>query len=243
MPQEQKPTNSKHKIYLGLTTAGMSDWREKIDEIKSLGLKEIAVFPTSLKKDERWELYRTLLNSSINYIPFVHLRHDSEIEEVAFFAKNFKTKLFNVHPIESDNGLFKRFPNRRKQLFIENAGRITPTFFKAIEASAGICLDISHWADYGVMQKESGYRDFEKVLNNYPVGFAHLTSVRKKPFYRDYGEFGAHLWHHSAHLMEKVSDFDYLKKYLDYLPEIMGIELENNLHEQLEAKKYIEGLL
>jgi hypothetical protein len=34
-----------------------------------------------------------------------------------------------------------------------------------------------------------------------------------------------------------------LKKYVEYLPDILGIELENSFKEQLEIKKYLEKIV
>jgi len=47
------------KILVTLTTTN-SSWREKIEEIKNLELKEIALFLTGLNRQEREECYRTL---------------------------------------------------------------------------------------------------------------------------------------------------------------------------------------
>lgn len=229
----------KHKIYLGLTTTRTSVWQDKIKEIKKLKLEEVAVFPTTLEEDERWQLYKALLGTSVKYVPFLHLRQDTEQEEIEFFAKNFKTKLFNVHPGRETMDHYETFPNRKTQIFVENTD-VNKEFSKSVSFFAGICLDVSHWEDYGTIQKDPGYKDFAKTLTDNKIGFAHLATVRKKPCRRDYGKFGHHLWHYSAHLMEKPSDFEYLKKYRGYLPEIMGIELENPLSEQMKAKKYIE---
>ena len=229
----------KHKIYLGLTTTRKSLWQDKIKEINELKLEEIAVFPTTLEKKERWQLYNALLDTPIKYVPFLHLRQDSEWEEIEFFTNNFKTKLFNVHPGKETMLNFKNFPNRKTEIFVENTD-INSDFRKSVSYFAGICLDVSHWEDYGMLQKEPGYGGFAEILSDHKVGFAHLTSVRKKPYRRDYGKFGHYPWHYSAHFMEKPSDFEYLKKYREYLPEVMGVELENPLTEQLKAKKYIE---
>ena len=235
--------NSNHKIYLGLTTTGQSGWREKIDEIKTLGLKEIALFPTVLEKDERHQLYKSLLDTPIKHIPFVHLRHDSTLDEVEFFAKNYKTRLFNLHSADIKNNLFENFPSRHEQLFIENTSEITSEFLRLVNKSAGICLDFAHWEDYGVKQKEPTYKGFAEIVRTNRVGFAHLTSVRDKSYQRDYGRFSKFRFHYSAHCMEKLDDYNYLKKYREFLPEIMGIETENTLKEQLEIKKYIEKLI
>jgi len=40
----------KRNILLGLTTTPRSDWRGKVEEIKKFKIKELALFPTFLKK-------------------------------------------------------------------------------------------------------------------------------------------------------------------------------------------------
>jgi hypothetical protein len=45
------------------------------------------------------------------------------------------------------------------------------------------------------------------------------------------------------HTFKSLSDFDYLQNFLEYLPEIVALELENPIEQQLEAKAYIRKLL
>jgi hypothetical protein len=40
-----------------------------------------------------------------------------------------------------------------------------------------------------------------------------------------------------------LSEFDYLKKYVDLIPKIAAVEVENSLTEQLEAIEYIKKQL
>ncbi len=44
------------------------------------------------------------------------------------------------------------------------------------------------------------------------------------------------------HLYKNLSELDYLKRYQEFLPEFVALEVENTLSEQLEAKKYIEKI-
>ena len=63
------------KILVTITTTD-SSWREKIEEVKNLELKEIALFLTCLNRQEREECYRALAKTGLEKIPFVHLRSD-----------------------------------------------------------------------------------------------------------------------------------------------------------------------
>jgi len=233
---------SKHQIYLGLTTTRGSNWREKIEEIKSLGLKEIALFPTALEPGERHELYQELAKTTIEYIPFVHLRHDSTQEEIDYFKDKYKTRLFNIHANLDSLENFTQSLDK-ELIYIENTDRLKKEFFTALADFAGLCLDIAHFEDYGILQHDNSYKDFDRVISNNKIGYCHASTVRDKPYFRHYEYFSSHDDHYSAHLMEKVEDFDYLKKYRDILPEIIALEIENPLKEQLKAKEYVEKII
>ena len=84
------------KILVTLTTTN-SSWREKIEEIKNLELKEIALFLTGLNGQEREECYRALAKTGLEKIPFVHLRSNMSAEEIRFLIKNYQTEVFNIH--------------------------------------------------------------------------------------------------------------------------------------------------
>ncbi|HAV11803.1 MAG TPA: hypothetical protein DCX32_04675 [Candidatus Moranbacteria bacterium] len=43
-----------------------------------------------------------------------------------------------------------------------------------------------------------------------------------------------------CHYLKKNKEIDYLKKYRNYLPEYISLELENGFERQLEVKKYLE---
>lgn len=231
---------NKPKIYLGLTTTEKSDWREKIKEIIAMDLKEIALFTTGLNPEKRQELYQLLAKTPIEYIPFVHLRHDSTQEEIDLFKNKYKTKYFNTHATPDSLEHYASFPDRKECIYLENTDQVTDDFYNNLHDYAGICVDFAHLEDYGKIQKDSSYDKFEQVMSKSKVDFCHISSVSDKPFFRHYDYHSFNDTHYSKHLMERLEDMDYLKKYLDVLPEILGLELENSLPEQLEAKKYIE---
>ena len=228
-----------HNIYLGLTTTRYSNLREKIEEIKKFSIKEIALFPTALNPDQRKELYQELEKTPVKYIPFVHLRHDSNDEEIEYFINKYQTKRFNIH--STPDALESFATSKYKDLiYIENTDHLRPEFFSSLQEYAGLCFDVAHWEDYGIKQKDDTYVKFEDVVKQTKIGFSHLSSVMEVGYPRHYEYFSYHDFHYSAHLMEKIEDMSYLKKYIEYLPEILGIELENTLAEQIEVKQYIE---
>jgi len=230
------------RVYLGLTTTEKSDWKEKIEEIKKFSIKEIALFPTALLPGERHELYKELENTPIECIPFVHLRHDSSDDEIEYFVTKYKTQRFNIH--STPDALEKFATSKYKDMiYIENTDRLGKEFFDSLKEFAGLCFDVAHWEDYGIKQKGNSYDNFAQIVEQTKIGFSHLSSVREVGYERHYEYFSSHDFHYSAHLMEKVEDMDYLKKYVEYLPEILGIELENTLEEQIEVKEYIEKVI
>lgn len=219
--------SKQHKIYLGLTTTQSykSSWKEKVEEINSLGIKEIAVYLTGLELSERQELYTLLEKTKLEYVPFVHLRHDSTIEEIEYFKKRYKTKLFNIHVSKESLDFYLSVPERKEIIFLENTDKLGAEFFDNLNSFAGICLDVAHMEDFGFREKNEGYEKFSQILDQQNVGFAHISSVR------DEKSFAFGVWHYSAHFFEKVCEFDYLKKYRALLPGILALEVENTLSE------------
>ncbi|HOZ37095.1 MAG TPA: hypothetical protein PLR18_04705 [bacterium] len=61
-------------IYPSITTITPGGWREKLEEIKQLGIEEFCLFPTMMDGPERKELYEELKKMKIKKIPLVHLK-------------------------------------------------------------------------------------------------------------------------------------------------------------------------
>lgn len=231
-------SDNKPKILLGLTTTHGSNWRDKIEEIKSLKLEEIALFPTVLEKNERQELYKTLEETDLKSIPHVHARHDFTDAEFKYLQERWSTKLFNVHFDYFDFETLKASAFK-SQIYIENTGILDERFENFLEESAGVCLDFSHYFDYWILQKRPDYKICDSLLKKFQIGCCHISAISDKKKLADYGENDK--WHYSRHTYNDLTEFDYLKTMKQFLPEIISLELENSLTEQLEVKEYIEN--
>jgi len=236
------------KILLGLTTTSGSDWKEKVEECKKFDIKEIALFPTAINSEKRKELYGLLENSPVKSIPHVHLRDDMELWEMEYLKKIFGTQVFNIHNKNCTHN-FSDFNERsggyKNKIYVENLEKSeTIPDPNELEDFAGLCVDFSHWED-GIMLGEKDYdQKMREVVGKFPVGCSHISAVSEKMvetrdaafpeiIYRDY----------SKHFFENLSEFDYLKKYVQFIPELVSLELENSFEEQLKAKEYIEKII
>ncbi len=229
-------------ILLGLTTTPCSDWRGKIKEIDELNIQEIALFPTYLKSNDRQELYRLLENSKLKSIPHVHLRDDMSKNEVDYLTKRFKTKLFNIHPNKEAYASISTFVEYKDNIFLENLNlHSLHEIENNIEKVGGLCVDYSHWHNR-ILKNEKNYDSLiRKLIDNYKIGCCHISSIYQEP--KEFDWCNETEPHYSGHYMYELYDLDYMKKYLDFLPEIISLELENSFKEQLEAKEYLEKLI
>ncbi|MEK7072662.1 MAG: hypothetical protein AAB969_03770 [Patescibacteria group bacterium] len=218
-------------IYPGITTTNRN-WRDRIKEVKKSGLTEISFFPTCLKASERQESYDLLIKAGIKKIPFIHLRTDMDADEINYLINQFKTKVFNIHTI----GAHKMDYNLSafsSMIYIENqAHRFADNELKSY---AGICIDFSH-LENARLNKMTIYDYFMDLIGRYPCGCAHVNAIKNKPINKT-------IWHYDYHKYDNLSDFDYLAKYKDLIPNIVALELENSISEQLKAKDYIEKLI
>ncbi len=229
-------------ILPGLTTTPRSNWREKTEEIKKFNLHEIALFPTYLEIKDRKELYDLLKKTDLERIPHVHLRDDMEEWELDFFIKYYKTIVFNIHP---DNACQRFLKNNKyaSRICIENLFKIDDDFLNSVKMGGGICLDISHWEDWGIIQGRYGYNRLPDLLKKYRVGCCHISAVNNKgEEYQDYITKKKGIAY-SHHTLGKLLELDYVKKYIKYLPKYISIELENSFAEQLKVKEYLNSII
>lgn len=231
------------KILLGLTTTSRSDWRQKIEEIKKFKIKEVALFPTFLEKKERFELYSLLEKTDLKNIPHVHLREeDMGEDELEFFILKYNTKVFNIHASKSTIAYLKKNKYSDK-IYIENLREIDNIFLKCLNNSAGLCPDFSHWEDFGVISKLKDYRQFSELVEKYKIGCCHISAVQDHFKMYEYYANKKIMKFYSNHYLEKLSELDYMKKYIKYLPNLISIELENSFTEQIRIKKYLEKII
>jgi len=158
-----------------------TSWQEKIKEIKTLGLKKVAIFPTCLETEQKKEMYALLEKSGVKEIPLVHIRTDMTLDELDYLVDNFKTKAFNVHPVKLHPMPYD-YSKYKDIIYIEN---VHPLFEEEeVKNLAGICLDFSHLENDKRLNPKI-YSQIIKMLKKYPVGCNHISAVRKKAFFHE----------------------------------------------------------
>lgn len=227
------------KILLGLTTTKNSNWRDKIKEIDELGLTEIALFLTCLKIGQRKKLYKLLEKTKLKRIPFVHLRDDFKAWEFDYLIEKYKTEVFNTHFDRVNERVIAESKKHLEKIYLENHGNTPDSRAYLLDIFAGLCLDISHWEDYGELQKMPNYKKMPKLLKKYKVGCCHISAITTKPTFNEDDKS----LNYASHYLHDLSELDYVKKYVKYLSPVCAIELENSFKQQLEAKKYIEKII
>lgn len=232
----------KKKILLGLTTITPGEWKNKVKEIDELGLKEIALFPTCLDSGQRRELYGLLEKTKLQNITHVHLREqDMDSHELDYLVKRFKTQVFNVHPRAGIINFIKQNIKYQDRIFVENLS-MNDDFLKVLENCGGICLDLAHW-ESRFIKKEKSYEILLGLLKKYKIGVNHLSAIKKDLAHYHDNFTNQDFYDYSDHNLAELTEVDYVKKYKDYLADIISIELENPLKRQMEVKNYLERII
>ena len=225
------------KILLSIVSTGRNKrFAEKIRQLEQLKIKEIALFPTDINYDERQKLYGLLENSSIDRIPFVHLRSDMEIPEIDYLVKRFKTEVFNIH---GENPLYPfkvDLSKYAKRIYIET--QVFMPSEEELKRFAGLCLDVSHLRDFKTLDRKA-HAFYLEALKKYPCECGHISAINYLPRFFWPGR----RWCFSMHKYYYLYQFDYIKQYKSVLPKMMALELENDIPQQLKAKEYIEKIL
>lgn len=216
------------RIYPSITGATNADWQSKLREIEDSKITEVAVFLSLFDKKECDHLYKFLLKSSIKKVPLVHLRDDSDSEDVEFFVKNFETKCFNIH-----EGFFEfldKWNGHWDKIYLEmNYNNEIPKDVD-VEKIAGFCVDLSHFKTAIARgSKEANYilsrKGKIKIIYNHLNGYDSANNEDK-------------------HTITDLKDFDYLTTLPKYVfGEVIAIEVYNSIAEQLKFKEYLVSLL
>lgn len=228
------------EILLGLTTTAGSSWKEKIEEIKKFGVEKIALFPTYLNREQRKELYELLDDVGDLTIPHVHIRDDFELDEMDFLVKRFGAEVFNIHP-QNFWPLQNDLSKYHKQIFVENLRASLPSD-EDLDKFGGLCVDFAHLENKYLSQNPI-YETFIERTKKYTVGCCHVSAILNEPAPdEDDFENPSHKFF-DRHWVENLSELDYMKKYKEFLPQYISIELENSLAQQLECRAYLEKIL
>lgn len=219
-----KTKNLKGKIYFGITGETNSDWEEKLEWINTHEIKEATVFLTRFDLKERQKLYQALLESSLEKVPLVHIRHDTKKEELDFFDKNFQTQCFNIH--EKHFNRLDRWEGWWNKLYLEmNYDSDIPQKVR-VEEIGGFCIDLAHFRAALAGGSEEAYYVWLRRNNvsfrcNHVGGYSENKDV-------------------DLHWVDDKDEFDYLADLPDYVfGDIMALEVDNGMKQQKEFKKYI----
>jgi len=216
------------QIYPSITGCDNIAWQSKLEEINKLKLKEVAVFLSCFDKEERDYLLKSLPESSIERVPFVHLRHDTNKQDIEFFIKNYGTKYFNIH--EDSFDILNQWKPYWGRLYLEmNYDNQVDENVK-VKNIGGFCIDLSHFkASIDRGTKEAEYilsrKDKIKFSCNHLNGYDPISKKDK-------------------HTITDLKDFGYLTTLPKFVfSEIIALEVFNPIREQLEFREYLEKIL
>ncbi len=226
----------KREIFVTITT--ISDgWKKKIHDINKLGIEKVALFVTGLdyNKIPKKQFFELIEKSCIKEIPFIHIYSNTSPDDIEYYKKKFKTTVFNIHSE-------REFPQKydlsryKKEIYLETLVK-NPLKRIEIEKYAGICIDISHME----IAKRSYPKVYEKnteIIKKFKCGCNHISAYRENAIEK------ASRIKESSHYFTDLSQFDYLLNYpKNYFSNFLALELENDIEDQLKAKKYIINLL
>lgn len=226
---------SKYMILSSITTTSGFDWKEKIKEVKSLGLKEVCFFLTCLDLKQRKTFYKLVKETKIKEVPLAHLRSDMELWELDYLVENYNVQVFNIHS-PSEFPLLYDYSKYKDIIYLENI--FNPLNEEELKEFAGICLDIAHLENDRLLNKEK-FKHNIRIIEKYFVGCNHISCIGDETRKCDEGYN-----RYDRHFMENLSDFDYLKRYpKKYFSSFMALEIENSIKDQLKAIEYISTII
>lgn len=234
--------SSDKQLLLGLTTTPGSNWRDKVEEIKQLNLREVALLPTALEPSDRQALYKLLEGCNLESVPYVHLRDDFTVEEVDYLVARFKVKALSCQADAQGYVLLDRLPKYNSIIYVENfagAGAdqlFNPQYFIKHQVG-GICLDLAHLEE-ARRTSQRHYKNLLAMIAKYPVRVNHLSGVKTNVLFKIFNKT------YVDRSLDSLSDLAYLKQYPPhYFAKWIVLELENSFLEQLEIKKFLESLI
>ena len=157
-------------------------------------------------------------------------------DEIHYLKDNFGTRKFNIHsPLDTRYIPKYDLSEFRDEIYIENS---SCPWKNSLESWAGICLDVTHLESETLGNGEV-ISDWKSGLLKHKVGAWHVSAIFDPPVFDHINE----ILMFDQHRFDTLIRFDYVAKYLNYLPEMIALELENTLTEQLKVKEYIEKII
>ncbi len=106
-------------------------------------------------------------------------------------------------------------------------------------------MDLSHWHSSALTEGEGAEEVLQLIglAKKYKIGVNHISAIKAKSIVTHDRFRNQDFYGYDSHWLDDLSEVDYVKKYSDYLADIISLELENSLTRQLEVKKYLETIL
>jgi len=221
--------NWEKRICVSLTGKKKSDWQGKLNKINDLGLSEVALFLEYYQKAEREEIYNALEDSSVNYIPLVHLRNDMSREEIEYLGDTYKSKFFTIH--EDSFGVLEKWHGYYRRLYLElNFDDYVAQNVK-VKNIGGFCVDLAHFKAAEEMWSEEFEYTIKERKHEDMFGCNHLSGYSPTE-------------NRDLHEPKSIKDFEYLRSLPDFVfGEVIAIEVDKSIKEQLEFKEGIIKIL
>ncbi|MDD5650154.1 MAG: hypothetical protein PHF86_07040 [Candidatus Nanoarchaeia archaeon] len=221
------------------TITSFLEWKVKLNEVKELNLKEIALFPTTISYENRIELYKLLEETSVEEIPFVHLKSDFYQKEIDYLIERYNTKIFNIHN-QNKHPLLNLKTKEYNNLFcVENDYGILNEL--EINNFGGVCLDFAHLEHTHIVIPDV-YKINVNIINKNLPKCNHISAIANKPYINSTTDLEK--LSYDIHFLTSLSEVDYLKHYpRNYFSNFIALELENSIKDQLKIIDYIDKLL
>jgi len=170
-------------ILVSITGKTEKEWEDKLQEIESLGIQEIALFLEMYDKNQKQKIYDALLKSGVKSIPLVHIRHDMEKEELEFLQKNYHTKYFTCHEENFSHGDISHWKGFYKNIYLEMNFDNAISKKVDVEKIGGFCVDLAHFkAGLEKSSKEFEYVFERKDMHRYfTCNHVNGWDAKKKP--------------------------------------------------------------
>jgi hypothetical protein len=218
----------KERLLVSITGKRRCDWTRKLEEIEKYKIRKVALFVECYEKEERELIYKALLKSKIKEIPLVHIRKDTEKEEIAFLQKKYNSIYFTIH--EDHFNVLEKWKGYYKNLYLEmNKDDFIPNKVQ-VSKIGGFCIDLSHFK--AAEEKET--KEFEYVANERKKDIFHCNHLNGYSYKKKT----------DLHTIKKLEEFDYLKTLPFFLfGDAIAIETFNSITKQLEFQKYLSEFL
>ncbi|MBI4779019.1 hypothetical protein HY797_01025 [Candidatus Falkowbacteria bacterium] len=166
--------------------------------------------------------------------------------ELEYLEKKFKTKVFNIHSKNEEHcfpGFAENFSGFLHKTYIENMNDNVPEE-EELSRFGGLCIDFSHWQDGILLGNQDFNKKMKEAAKNFPVGCSHISGVGREMIETRDVVFPEIVYRgHAKHFFDNLKELDYIENFLEFLPDLISLELENSFAEQLKAKAYLEKII